>query len=90
MIFVNATESLGVILSQGTTTVTGSIVATLFIILLFLIVVALMFSIPLEFLAVLILPFCLGIGAFYGDFIIPITLILIYVSTIIAKNWIFR
>jgi len=90
MIFINATESIGIILAAGTAGITGSVVATLFAILLFLMVVALMFGIPLEFLAVLILPFCISCAAFYGNFIIPVIVILMFVSMLIAKNWLFR
>jgi uncharacterized membrane protein len=90
MIFINATESIGQIISHGTIGVTGGIVATMFMILLILIVIALMFGIPLEFLSVLVLPFCIAVGAFYGSFIIPVIIILLFVSMLIAKNWLFR
>lgn len=88
--FINATDTIGTILESGTTSLTGSMVATLFFILLFLMVIALMFGIPLEFLAVLILPFCIAVGAFYSNFLLPTIIILLYVAMIIAKNWLWK
>lgn len=88
--FINQTDVIGRILESGTNTLTGSMVATLFFILLFLIVVAFMFGIPLEFLAVIILPFCLALGSYYSNFYIPIIVIIVFVASIIAKNWMFK
>ena len=90
MIFINATQSIGQILAAGTAGITGSVVATLFAILLFLLVLGLMFGIPFEFMSVLILPFCISVAAFYGNFVLPVIVILLYVSMLIAKNWLFR
>lgn len=90
MDFINATGTIGTIMSSGTSTLTGSVVATLFFILLFLIVMALMFGIPLEFLVVVILPLCIGIASYYSNFVLPVVIIILYVSSIIAKNWLFK
>ena len=89
MIFINQTETIGQIIGLGATNVTGDILSVMFFILLFLLAIGFMFGIPLEFMSVLILPFCLAVGAFY-NFYVPIIFILIYVSVLIAKNWIFR
>ena len=88
--FINNTGVISSILSAGTTNLTGSIVLTLFMILMFLIIIAIMFKIPLEFLVVLILPFCLIVASETSSFWIPITTILIYISTLLAKNWLFK
>lgn len=88
--FLNITGAIGVILLRGTETVTGSIVATLFLILLFLMAVCMMFSIPLEFMAVILLPYCFAVGAHYSDFMIPIILIITYVSALMAHHWILK
>jgi len=87
---VNQTGSLGVILSAGTLSLTGSMVATLFLILMFLIAIAMMFRIPLEIIALLVLPFCLGVGAYYSNFMIVIVGILAFLSMMLAKNWLFK
>lgn len=88
--FINQTDVIGRILDSGTQTLTGSMVATLFFILMFLIVIAFMFGIPLEFLAIFILPFCIAVGSYYSNFLLPIIIIIIFLASIIAKNWLFR
>ncbi len=88
--FINITESIGLIVQSGTQNVTGSIFITLFLIMIVLFAIAMMFGIPLEFTSILILPFCISCAAYYGNFIAPVSIIIIYVSTIITKNWIFR
>jgi len=88
--FINQTDVIGRVMEAGTNTLTGSMVATLFFILLFLIVIAFMFGIPLEFMAIIILPFCLAVGSFYSNFYIPIIIIIVFVASIIAKNWLFK
>lgn len=88
--FINATETIGVIMAAGTTGITGSVIATLFMILFILMVIALMFGVPIEFLLVLILPFCLVCAAYYSNFMLPVVIIILFVSMLIAKNWLFR
>lgn len=88
--FINQTGVIGTIMESGTNSLTGSMVATLFFILMFLITIALVFGIPLEFMAIIILPFCLAVGSYYSNFYIPIILIIIFVASIIAKNWLFK
>jgi hypothetical protein len=88
--FINQTESIGRIIEAGSSGVTGSVVATIFCIMIFLFVVSIMFGIPLEFFMVLILPFCIACAAFYGAFLLPIVVIVFYVAMIIAKNFLFR
>lgn len=90
MPFINTTDTLGTILDAGTQNATGSLMATLLFILLFLVVICLMFSIPLEFISIIILPLCLSCASYYSDFFKPLIVIIIYVSMIIAKNWLFR
>lgn len=90
MDFINTTGIVAGILEAGTTSLTGSMVVTLLFIFLVMLLIGLMFAIPLEYLSILVLPFALSIGAFYSNFLVPILIIIIYVSTLIAKNWIFR
>ena len=90
MDFMNWSQSIGQIITHGTTNVTGSIVATLLIVLIFLIIVCVMFGIPLEFSAILLIPICISMGAYYSNLMGPLIVIFIYVSTLVAKNWIFR
>jgi len=89
-LFINQTDVIGQVLESGTRTMTGSVIATLLFILLFIIVLAFMFGIPLEFLVVIILPFCIGVSAYYATFFIPLTIICIFIASILAKNWLFK
>lgn len=89
-LFINTTGTLGIILQEGTNNITGNLFLTLFTILIILIIIGVMFQIPLEFLAVIILPLCLACASVYNTFLIPVVIILIYFSTIISKNWIFK
>lgn len=90
MDFINATGVIGQILAAGSSGVTGSVVASIFVILLVFFAISIMFGIPLEFFAVLILPFCIASGAFYSNFVLPIIVIVFYVGFLIAKNFLFR
>lgn len=90
MVFANATGVISDIIESGSNTVTGSVIATLFFILLFLIILCLMFGIPLEFIAVILLPICISVGAYYSDFFKPLIVFLIYLAMILSKNWIFK
>lgn len=90
MAFINETGIIATILASGTASVTGNMVASLLVILLFIVVVAMMFGIPLEFTSILIIPICLVMGAYYSNFIVPLTIIFIYITAIISKNWLIR
>ena len=89
-IFINNSETIGKIMEAGTQNLTGSIVATLLLVLIVLLVICMMFGIPFEFASVILLPFCISVGAFYTNLVGPLIVILLYVSMIIAKNWLFR
>jgi len=90
LMFVNVTGEIGTILSRGTTTLTGNLTATLLLFLIILFVLCIMFTIPVEFAGVILLPFCISVAAYYSEFVGPVVTIIVYLSTIIAKNWIFR
>ena len=90
MVFLNTTETIGMIINAGTQSTTGNIFATLLMILIFLIVIGMMFGIPLEFIALIILPICLGCGAYFNNFLVPVIVIIIYFAILIVKHWIFR
>ena len=89
MPFTNTSDIIGKLLIHGSTNVTGSIENTLYFILLFIVAVALYFGIPLEFLIIIIFPYCLVCAAYFG-FTIPIIIIIVYIAAIIAKNFLIR
>ena len=88
--FINWTGIIGSVISTGTVDVTGNLFVTLLLVLMFLIIVGIMFSIPLEFLSIIVLPVCISSAAYYSNFIAPMGVILIYITTIITKNWLFK
>jgi len=90
MVFINETGIIGTIIAAGTQNVTGNLFITLLVVLIFLIVIGIMFSIPLEFIAILILPICLASGSYYHNFVAPLGIIIIYIATLITKNWLFK
>ncbi len=90
LMFINATGEIANVLTRGTTTVTGNLTATLLLLLIILFVLCIMFTIPVEFAGVILLPFCISVAAYYSEFVGPVVTIIVYLSTILAKNWIFR
>lgn len=88
--FINTTETLGIILAHGTAYTTGSIFLSLFIFMLFLIAVAMLFGIRLEFTAILILPLLLSYMAYYSEFIGVGAVILIYLALIFTQKFLFK
>lgn len=86
----NMSQSIGIIIGSSTSTTFGSMFMTLFFILMLLMGVALLFGIKLEFTAILILPLVLGYMAYYSEFLATGIILLIYISIIITKNFIFK
>jgi hypothetical protein len=90
MLFLNTTGAIGQIITGGTTNITGTVVGTLIFILIFLMAICILFGIPLEFSSVLVFPYILAVGAFYGQFMLPLVLLTIFLTIIIGKNFMFR
>lgn len=90
MVFINWTESIGIVIGNATQYTTGSMFLTLMAILMLLIGLALMFGIKLEFTSLLILPLLLGYMAYYTEFIATGGVIIIYLGLLITKNFLFR
>lgn len=90
MVFINATESIGIIIGTATTTTTGSIFITLLMVLILLMALAILFNIPLEYTAIILFPLLLGYAAYYSEFIGILAVIIIYFAIILTKNFLFR
>lgn len=90
MVFLNTSETIGILIGTATTYTTGSMFLTLFIIMVTIIAVAMLFGIRMEFTAILILPLLLTYMAYYGEFIVIGALILIYLALIFTQKFIFR
>jgi hypothetical protein len=87
---VNSSGTIGMIINSATTSFTGSLGATMFIVLAVLIALSIMLSIPLEFMAVILFPLCIAVASYESSFLAPVIVIIIYVSVLIAKNWLIR
>jgi hypothetical protein len=88
--FINTTETLGVILAQGTNYTTGSIFLSLLVFLFLLLAIALLFGIRLEYTAILVLPLLISYMAYYGEFIAVGSIFLIYLAMIFSHQFIFK
>ena len=88
--FINWTETIGVVVGNATTTTTGSLFVTLLLIVAFIMAMAIMFGIRLEYTAIIILPLIMGYASYYSEFVTMLLLILIYLSVIVTKNFIFK
>lgn len=89
MVFINTTETIGIILGNASTTTTGSLFLTLLLVLVFLFAICILFGIKLEYTAILLLPLLLGYMAYYGDFVAIGMIFLIYLAILLTKNFIF-
>jgi len=90
MIFINQTETIGIIMGNASSTTTGSMFLTMLLVLILILAFAIMFGIKMEFTAMLILPLMLGYMSYYGEFIAIGLVILIYIGIIFTKNFIFK
>lgn len=88
--FINASGTLGVILGNATQVSIGSMVVALLILLVVLLGFCLMFGIPFEYSAIIVLPLVLSYMAYYREFFVTGGVIFIYLAIILTKNWIFR
>lgn len=87
---INATETIGIIIFSGTNTVTGNLFLTLLTIMLFLFCLAIAFRIPIEFTLILFLPLVFGYMSFYSEFIATGSILLIILSFMVTKNFLFK
>ena len=89
-LFLNETGFIATLLTNITNNITGSLFLTLLLIMLFFIVVALIFRIPIEYTAVILTPLFLVFIAATSDFLAVGGLVLIYLGILFAKNFILK
>ena len=89
-LFLNTSDSIGLIITAGTQNLTGDIVATLFMILAILLSISILFGIPFEFTIIILFPLLLTMAAWYSAFWVVIVGLILYFGIIVAKNFIFR
>lgn len=91
MAFINWSQSIGIVINNATSNMTGDILLTLLIVMIVLIAIALMFGIPLELTAIIILPLNLAYMAYYSQYFVGIGILILYISFILTKRFfIFR
>jgi len=88
--FINNTETLGIIIGTATATTTGSLFITLLMVLIMLMAIAILFVIKLEYLSLIILPLMLTYMAYYSDYIATGLVMLIYIALIMTKHFIIK
>jgi hypothetical protein len=90
MDFYNATGTIGQIIGNANTTVTGSLIVTLMIIFILVIAMAIMFGIPLEYTAIIVFPLALAYASYYKEFLGPLAIIIFYLAILFTKSFIFK
>ena len=90
MIFLNTTETIGIIMARGTTYTTGSMFLSMLILVIILLAIAVLFQIPIEFTAILILPLLLSYMAFYKEFVVVGSVVMIYLAMVFARKFLIR
>ena len=71
-------------------TMTGSLFATLLLIVIVLIAIALVLRIPLEFTALFVLPILIVSFSYYSDILSVLGVFAIYIGLLLAKNFFFE
>lgn len=90
VIFLNETETIGIIISNASTTMTGSIIITMMVILLVLVALCVMFGIEIEYASIILLPLLLSWSVFKSEFIPPLFVLIVYIALVMTKNFLFK
>jgi hypothetical protein len=88
--FINYSDIIGSIIYASAANFTGSIFMSLLMIVIFILALAALFGIRLEYTAIAILPLMLALMSREALFFPAGIVLLIYLSFIVAKNFIFR
>jgi hypothetical protein len=89
-IFYNSSGSFGLIIDAWTYNVTGDLYLTLVSFVLLLFAFCLMFKIPIEFTAIIVLPMMIVAMAWSSQFLAIGGLTLIYIGVLVAKWFIIK
>jgi len=90
MALINATNYVGLLLSQGTTDITGTFFITLGMLFLILLALAMLFRIPIEWTAIFFIPFIIACMTYYKEFVVFGSMLAFYLALVITKYWIFK
>ncbi|MGV8169225.1 MAG: hypothetical protein ACP5N3_04180 [Candidatus Nanoarchaeia archaeon] len=86
----NSSGSFGIILDAFTYNVTGSLFLTLLAMVIIILAFCLMFKIPMEYSAILIMPLLITIMAYSSDFKAVGGVAIIYIAVLVARYWIIK
>lgn len=89
VLFINQSGTIGQIVTLMTNQGTGSLFLTFLLIVLSIMLLAMVFRIPLEFTAIIILPITLTLMSFIGNFWTFGGVLLIYLAILGAKYFFF-
>jgi len=87
MVFINEGGFIAGFIMDMTMNLTGSLFVSLLVIMFFFILVAMLFRLPMEVSAVILLPLFLSFMAATSEFVVVGGVILIYLGIIFAKNF---
>lgn len=90
MAYLNTSGPVGIMLEYFTYNVTGSLFLTLLALILFLIFIAMALNIPVEWTSLFVIPLLLVSVSSQGDLWSILGALLIFLSFIFAKRFIFR
>ena len=85
---LNQTEIFGVLTNSATNQLTGDVMLTFLGILVLFLMFLMAFRVPLDLAVGIILPIILMFSAFVGGFQIVLTITLLYLGFVFAKNFI--
>lgn len=85
--FINATDIVGPLLSQGTNDVTGSLFLTLFIVFMVFVLLGLMFRLGIAEITIIMMPMLIALMAYYSEWYAVGGIMLIALGVIFAKNF---
>jgi type IV secretory pathway VirB2 component (pilin) len=89
VVLLNTSQEVGFAI-WGLNSITGSFYVTLLIIFIILIGLAMMFRIPIEFTALILLPVGIGFAVASNNFVPVLIVVLIYVGILLAQHFFFN
>lgn len=90
VLFINDTGTIGIIYNAVTNNITGSEFLTLMGLILIIILFFMLFRLPIEATAILVLPMLITFMAFNDNLLALVGAVLIYSAILFAKNYFIR
>lgn len=88
--FINSSSTSAVIVQGLYDNVGGSWFATIMLIVLFVMLIAIIMRVPLDFTAIIVLPLLVSCAIYVPDFKAVLGVFLIYVGALVGKNILFN